>query len=689
MAETVNPNLILQERFNLGVAHLGASRWADAEAVYLDILKKWPDVREAHFNYGVALRNQGKFAEALAVMRLIVKTWPAFAEAWNNLGGTLRDLNQSKEAVEAFHQAVTLRPEYTEAWNNLGMMFDDLKRPEQAIEAYRRVLALRPEVVETWNNLGNALRHTNQRPEAIEAFRRAVALRGDMAPIWNNLAGVLKEMGQLDESLACYDRAVTLQPDYPEAQGNRLCTIHYHSLYDAAAIFGEAQRWNNRFARPLAKEIPVHDNDPAPERRLRVGYVSADFCQHCQALFTMPLFSQHNHGQFEIFCYSNGLAPDGVTDRLRRHADVWRDISRTSDRAAVQLVREDRIDILVDLALHSAANRLLIFARKPAPIQVTWLGYPGTTGLDAIDYRLTDPWLDPLDSEELSQESGTAKRSVSSREVGRLLIWARRSRRPGHGRLRIRIAPLAVPSERDKDPRIGTKEPCYSERSVRLPDCYWCYDPCGVVAADNPDMPRTGPLPALSAGFVTFGCLHNFWKVTDQTLELWAGVLAALPRAQLLLVAPPGPPRERVVRKLGVTPERVRFVPYQLWRPYLETYPQIDLCLDTVPCNGGTTSMDALWMGVPVVTRVGPTVVGRAGSSLLHNLGLSELVAHSDEQFVKIAIDWAGDLDRLGKLRSTLRQRMERSPLMDRARFARNVEAAYRQMWRAWCAGRG
>ncbi len=311
---------------------------------------------------------------------------------------------------------------------------------------------------------------------------------------------------------------------------------------------------------------------------------------------------------------------DDLTDRFRVHADVWRDTAALSDEQLASQVREDGIDILVNLTLHMARNRLLVFARKPAPVQVTFAGYPGTTGLDAIDYRITDRHLDPP----------------------------------------------------------GLFDHCYSEKSIRLPDSFWCYDPLESDAAVN-------ALPAAANGRVTFGCLNNFCKVNPLVFKLWARVLKAVEPSRLLILADEGSHRRRtldLLAKEGVPSERMEFVAHQPRPRYLTYYHGIDIGLDTVPYNGHTTSLDSFWMGVPVVTLVGQTVVGRAGFSQLMNLGLPELIAASPEQYVRIAAELAGDLPRLADLRATLRQRMGASPLMDAPRFARNVEAAYQAMWR-------
>jgi predicted O-linked N-acetylglucosamine transferase (SPINDLY family) len=318
--------------------------------------------------------------------------------------------------------------------------------------------------------------------------------------------------------------------------------------------------------------------------------------------------------------------PDAYTERLRECADCWRETAGWNDEEVARQVRADGIDVLVDLTMHMSNGRPLLLVRRPAPVQVAYLAYPGTTGLSAVDYRLTDPYLDP-------------------------------------------------PGETDAD---------YVEHSIRLPETFWCYDPLA-------DRPVPNPLPAIRDGRITFGCLNNFCKVTDGTLALWSRVLEVVEGSRLVLLAPPGEHRVRVLerfRTAKIDTGRIEFVEHRQRARYLELYHRIDMSLDTLPYNGHTTSLDSLWMGVPVVTRVGRTVVGRAGYSQLSNLGLSELVAWSDDQFVSVASELAGDRTRLAHLRATLRGRMERSPLMDSTRFARNIETAFSLMWRQRCQGR-
>jgi predicted O-linked N-acetylglucosamine transferase (SPINDLY family) len=462
------------------------------------------------------------------------------------------------------------------------------------------------------------------RPDAsVAVCLRAIELDPALAEAQNNLGNALKDQGRLDEALACFRRAVELKPDYFRAASNLVYNLHFHPDSDARTLQAEHRRWDIRFAAPLAHLIRPHTHEASPDRRLRIGYVSPDFRDHVVGRNLVPLLAEHDHRQFEIFCYSDVVRPDDLTQRLRGHADLWREIAGRSDDQVAQCVHDDGIDILVDLTLHMAFNRLLVFARKPAPVQVSFAGYPGTTGLSVIDYHLTDPYLDP-------------------------------------------------PSLVDDDT---------AEKAVRLPDTFWCYDPMT-------EEPAVNSLPAQANGFVTFGCLNNFVKVNAQVLALWARVFQAVDRSRLLLLAPDGRGRSNTVQRLeqlGIARDRVVFVSQRPRPQYLELYHVIDLMLDTFPYNGHTTSLDALWMGVPVVTMAGPLAVGRAGLSQLTNLGMPELVARTPDEFVRIAVELAGDLPRLAGLRGTLRDHMRASPLMDAPRFVRGIEAAYRTMWQRWC----
>jgi protein O-GlcNAc transferase len=629
-AETLYRQILSEQPKHFGALHfLGVmAHQQGRNEVGVDLIRQalviQPDNADAYGNLGVALKANGQLDEAIAAYRQAIALKPNYAAAFYNLGIALGTKGQLDEAIAAYRQAIVLRPDYAEAHNNLGNALMDKDQADEAIVACRAAIALRPNYPEAFNNLGNALRSKRLPEEAIAAFGQAIVLKPDFAEAHNNLGNALKDNGQLDEAIAAYRRAIVLRPDFHDAHSNLVYAMLYHPAYDGRAIAHEAECWNQQHAEPVRKFIQPHGNDRSADRRLRIGYVSPDLREHPAGRLILPLLANHDKRQFEVFAYAHVAVPDAMTARLRSCVDHWRNTVGLSDSQTCDLIRADQIDVLVDLTMHMAHSRLMIFARKPAPVQVTYMAYPGTTGLETIDYRITDPYLDP----------------------------------PGSG---------------DGD---------YSEQGVRLPNTFWCY---GDVEEDI----AAGPLPAVSAGFVTFGCLNNFCKVNEQVLSLWSRVMKRVSDSRLLLLAPVGRARRtqmEVLERLGVKPERVEFVAPQPHRQYLRTYQRIDIGLDTFPYNGHTTSLDSFWMGVPVVTKVGRTAVGRAGWSQLSNLNLTELAAEDDDQFVSIASELAGDRPRLSALRLNLRSRMRASALMDGARFARNMEAAYRQMWRTWCA---
>ena len=490
--------------------------------------------------------------------------------------------------------------------------------------AYHQALQLKPDYLEAHNNLGTVLKNRGRYDEAITAYHQALQLQPDSAGVHSNLGNVLKDRGRLDEAITAHRRALELSPERAEAHSNLIYTLQFHPGLEEETIAEEQRRWNRQFSDPLKDFLLPHTNDRDPERRLRIGYVSPDFRDHAVAFFLVPLLEAHDHQQFEIYGYSSVSRLDAMTARLRPCTDVWREVRYLSDTQLAESIRRDGIDILVDLALHTAGNRLPAFARKPAPVQVSWLGYAGSTGVEAIGYRLSDARIEPVGSEESSS----------------------------------------------------------SERVVRLPDAWCCYAPIA-------EFPPVGALPAADGRDVTFGSLNQFAKTNEALLACWAGLLRAVPNARLLMICLAGQAQEHTRNFLeaqGVAPDHIELVAPGPWADYIRLCERIDVALDTYPCNGMTTTCHALWMGIPTVTRAGQSAVSRASLSLLHTLGLPELVAQSEEEYVRIAVELAGDLKRLGELRATLRARMAASPLMDAPRFARNIEAAYRQMWQAWCA---
>jgi predicted O-linked N-acetylglucosamine transferase (SPINDLY family) len=600
-----------------------------------------PDFVQAHYNLGNALKDLHRFPEAVAAYRRSLELDRQFVQGYNNLGIALAGQKDYQTAIASFEEAIRLDPHSARTHNNLGKAFVELRRLDEAVAAYRRALALQPDYADAHVNLGLALREQGCLDEAVAHHRQAITLRPDFAEAYNNLGNTLTVQGDLDNALAAYRESLRLQPDSPKVHSNIILALHSHPAQDAAAIRAEHERWNARFCAPFRGSRPRLDPDRRPERRLRLGYVSPDFRDHVVGRNLLPLFRHHHHDQFEIFCYSDAPRSDQITAEYRQLSDTWRDIMGVADTAVARLVREDRIDILVDLAQHTGGNRLPVFAHQPAPVQVSFAGYPDSAGLETIRYRLSDRWL------ENTAENASLPSS------------------------RCATGP-PPPASCPLDPASG----------LYLLDSFWCYDPCGVTL-------DVTELPAATQGFVTFGCLNSFCKINEPTLRMWARVLAQVPDSRLHVLSAAGSHRQRMLDDLarqGIPPERIEFVLPRSRQPYLELYHQLDVFLDTFPYNGHTTSLDALWMGVPVVSLAGEVRVSRGCWSILNNLGLPELVGHSADDYVRIAADLARDRARLTHLRSTLRTRLENSLLMDATHFTAQIESAFRAIWRHSCA---
>jgi len=604
-----------------------------AVEAYRAALRLKPDDPQTHNNLGSALEAQGHFAEAVACYQTALRLKPRYAEALFNLGNAYGAQALLDEAVTAYRAALDAQPEYPEALNNLANALKEGGQVEEAIAAYRAALALKPDFAEAHNNLATALKDSGLTDEAIASFRTALRHKPDYAEALSNLGNALKDQGLLDDSIAAFRQAVALRPGMVELHNNLIYSLHFHPAYDPETVAGELRVWNERHAEPLARLIQPHNNDRNPDRPLRVGWVSPDFRSHPIGRFLLPLFEAHRRERAEgaaecqFFCYSDVPFPprkaDAITARIRAGADRWHNTAKLTDKELAGLVRLDQVDILIDLTMHMEGSRLLTFAQKPAPVQMTYLAYPTSTGLAAMDYRLTDAVFDLPDA----------------------------------------------------------ATPPYTEKPLRLRS-YWCY-PAPANA------PPVSPLPARAggAGHITFACLNNFAKVSPQALATWMDILRQLPESRLFLHASPGSHQGRLRAALaaaGIDPARCEFFGFLPFADYLALHHRIDLALDPFPYAGGTTSCDALYMGVPLVTWAGPTALSRGGASILSALGLPELIAATPQKYVEIAVNLAKDLARLEPLRATLRGRMEASVLMDARGFAGDFQAKLRAAWRAW-----
>ncbi len=575
----------------LGSVYKEQGKLDEAGACFQRALQLQPDFAEAHCNLGVVCHDQGKLDQAVACCLRALQLQPDCATAHYNLGTLFKDQGKLDEAVPCYQRALQLQPDYPLAHYNLGVVCQGQGKLEEALACYQRALRLQPNLPEAHNNLGNVCLGLGMLGEAVACYRRTVQERPDYAEAHNNLGNAFKYLGKMDGAVACYQRALELKPDFAAVHSNLLLTLQYRfgvTLPELAAVHAEYDRLH---AAPLRGFWPRHANDRDPLRRLRVGFVSADFGRHPVGYFLIRALENLDQGQCKTVCYCERIIKDDLTQRFQAVATTWRSVSGLSDQRLTEQIVEDRIDILFDLTGHTAHNRLLMFARKPAPVQVTWAGYVGTTGLEAMDYILADHHEIP----------------------------------PG-------------------------AEAHYCEKVLRMPDGYVSYDPPSYA-------PSVAPLPAVKRGYVTFGSFNNRVKIDPRTVEAWAKILGRVRHSRLVLKYKGMGDKSLVTGLVDefarhkVDPGRLECLEQSAHPALLSEYNRIDLALDPLPYNGGLTTCEALWMGVPVLTCPGETFASRHSLSHLSTVGLTETIARTLDEYVDLAVTLASDLSRLASLR--------------------------------------
>jgi predicted O-linked N-acetylglucosamine transferase (SPINDLY family) len=530
----------------------------------------------------------------------------------------------SLPAIDAMERAHALGVDEDWIFEKLGVLFALKHKTSAARENLELAVERNPDNLNAWNTLIVVYANAGEARKVREAADSILAKDPDNVNALTNLATWYNDQGRHDEALRLLARVREIAPDNRATYSKALWTQLSASSVNAADILALARLMDERIYKPLASADRFAGRDRAPGRRLRIGWLSSDMRQHPVAVFILPVMEHIAHDTLETYIYYNFSEQDNVTLAIRRCADKWREVIDIGDQALTDLIRGDEIDILIDLNGFTDGTRVNVIARKPAPIQVSWLGFPGTSGMTAMDYILVPP-----------------------------------------------------------DPVLERGEWC-SETPWPLPDCY------GVRAAID-DVPIQPGLPCerLARPF-TFACLNHFRKASQHTIELWSRILRQAPQARLILVAIGGKDDDTVAyfssqfERHGVDPAQLEFRGYVPRLKYLDSYNEIDFGLDPFPFNSGTTGYDSIWMGVPFVTWPGEHLASRMGRAILENVGLHELVADSADAYVDIAVGLVHDRERLKALRAHLRERMMASPLLDAPRMARNLEAAFREMWQRW-----
>lgn len=558
----------------------------------------------------------GKFRDAEEAFERVLRIAPDFVDGHYLLGTLLAQRGELTRAEQHLRRAAILAPYSPHVKTNLGLVL--MYRGELAVAEtqFREALDLDPSLPQALNNLGALLVRRGALSEALEFLGVAVANHPEFAEAHVNRGNAYKEQGLLTDALECYQTARRLQPNLGTANSNYVMASLYDPDLDARDVSSRAMAWGE--AQKAESASAPRARKKAVGERLRIGYLSPDFCAHPVGFLIEPVLAEHDRERFEIFCYDDGNARDAVNERLRRATSRWRDVARYDNPALLRTMRTDKLDVLVDLTGHSAGNRLSLFTLQPAPVQVAFLGYPATTGLRSMQYILTD---DTLDQPAVDQAR-------------------------------------------------------YTERLYSLGRSFFCFRPPA-------DYPVVTPSPAQRNGFVTFGSFNALFKIGTATLNSWAEILTRMPNARLVMQAKglsDAPVRRRIAtffRERRIAEERVTLHGHMPLHEHLTLYGDVDITLDTYPWNGHMTTLNSLWMGVPVVTRTGDRRAARMGQSILQNLGMEGWVARDEAEYVQRAITLAGQAEALAQLRDTLRDRMSHSVLTDARGFVRGLEAAY------------
>lgn len=599
-----------------------ALTWLDA-ALVLN-----PDYYEARVNHVAALIELRQFERARSEAVSLVRDYPHRPEPFGNLGNVLLSEGKHKEAVEQYKKALEIRPDYAEAHFILAALLGFSGEQELVVDYLERSIEERGESRHRLMLLAVAHKECGNFEKAIHLSRKVIAAYPDEFFAKVNLAGCLSDTGYPKAAMEAYRDMPNVQTRHSEMASNEVFEMNYLPEYSRKEVFERHVDWAAKYEEPIALPPNFLSHNRDRHRKLRLGFVSADFRSHPVGFLLRDVFQSHNKNQFEIHCFSTSVKKDFVTEQIATVADSWSDVVFETPQELAARIRKTQVDILVDLSGHTGGHRLTSFALRPAPVQATWIGYFNTTGMASIDYFITDPYTSP----------------------------------PGSGQL-------------------------FSERALHLPHTRFCYSPPDYAG-------EVLPAPVLRNGFVTFGSFNRLPKISSHLIDAWAQILHAIPTSRMLMkaaaLADESVRRDFLARfaERGIDANRLEFRAASAHREMLAEYGDIDIALDTSPFNGGMTSMEALWMGVPVVTVAGNTVVSRQTFSVLANIGLTDELAFPDAAaYVEGAIKLAQDTDRLASLRAGMRERMIQSPLRNAPQFTRDLETLLRRMWVAWCNG--
>ena len=612
--------MTIEKTFDLAVQNQKKNNFQVAENLYKEVLKINPNHFGSIFLLGTLSIKIKNFDRAIQLLNQAILIQPNHAQSHNNLGVVFVELGEVQKAMSYYQTAINSQPNYADAHNNLGVVFNKLGEDQKAISCYQKAISIQPNYADAHYNLGNVLDKLNKHQEAIICYEKVIQINPNYADAHYNQGNALRELGEFKKAISCYQKAINSKHNYAQAYDNMLFTLLYMEKTDSKYYLSKTREFRSSL-KPINDDLLLKYQFNIKPKKLRIGFVSGDFREHPVGFFLLDTLNHLKNNDLELIAYSNSQIEDSLSIKLKSHFTIWHEIVSQSNMNVINKIRKDGIHVLVDLSGHSEKNRLPIFINKPAPVQVSWVGYPGSTGIPEIDYLIGDPFVTP---ENMN----------------------------GH----------------------------FTEKIFRLPNIWVCF------TAPDFDV-QISDLPVIKNGYVTFGSFNHLSKINDEVISLWSKILKSIPKSKIFLKTKQlnnSHLKEKIISKFkenGINLNSIILEEDTSRSKLLNSYNKVDIALDPFPYSGGVTSLEAIWMGVPVLTKKGFKFASRTTESIIHNSGMSDWVANDENEYVKKAIKFSTNLELLTQINKSLRQAALESPLFNSTLFAKQLNNAFWEMW--------
>ena len=612
--------MTIEKTFDLAVKNHKKNNFKVAENLYKEVLKINPNHFESIFLLGTLSIKIKNFDRAIQLLNQAILIQPNHAQSHNNLGVVFVELGEVQKAISCYQKAISIQPDYADAHNNLGVVFNKLGEDQKAISCYQKAISIQPNYADAHYNLGNVLDKLNKHQEAIICYEKVIQINPNYADAHYNQGNALKELGEFKKAISCYQKAINSKHNYAPAYNNMLFALLYMEKTDSKYYLSKTREFRSSL-KPINDDLLLKYQFNIKPKKLRIGFVSGDFREHPVGFFLLDTLNHLKNNDLELIAYSNSQIEDSLSIKLKSHFTIWHEIVSQSNMDVINKIRKDGIHVLVDLSGHSEKNRLPIFINKPAPVQASWIGYPGSTGIPEIDYLIGDPFVTP---ENMN----------------------------GH----------------------------FTEKIFRLPNIWVCF------TAPDFDV-QISDLPVIKNGYVTFGSFNHLSKINDEVISLWSKILKSIPKSKIFLKTKQlnnSYLKEKIISKFkenGINLNSIILEEGTSRSKLLNSYNKVDIALDPFPYSGGVTSLEAIWMGVPVLTKKGFKFASRTTESIIHNSGMPDWVANDENEYVKKAIKFSTNLELLTEINKSLRQVALESPLFNSTLFAKQLNNAFWEMW--------